>query len=188
MALLIADASPIVGFVAASQHPLLWDVISTTHGHIYVPAHVDGEIARIAKKISRKALNNYNWMKNTQQIQVLPVVAVTSPIASWAATMLDSIPTNFHDRTKDLGEALTVAHARDFRQQGTSADVLIDDSGGTKFAHTYQVQCHTTVWVFDEAVTQQRITTSTHLKDAYQAVARHSKLPALEDTGLLSRV
>lgn len=184
MALLVADASPIVGFVAAHQHDLLWQVTVQTHGHILVPAHVDGEIADIAASKSRKAASNYQWLKDQNHVRVLDRVDIFSPVANLASTLLDTSASDFHDRTKDLGEALTVAHARNFRRQGTPADVLIDDGKGVRWADTYKITCHGTVWIFTEAIMQKRLTTKDDLEAAYTAVARHSRLPELGKTGL----
>lgn len=58
MALLVADASPVVGFTAAGEHRLLWQVVSTVYGQLLVPHHVDGEIRRTAARTSRKARGN----------------------------------------------------------------------------------------------------------------------------------
>ena len=124
MALLVADASPVVGFVAAGEHPLLWQVVSTVYGHLLVPHHVDGEISRTAAKKSRKAATNYAWMKQQGQVTVLDEVTVVDPVAATAATLLGVGPRRqFDEREKDVGEALTVAHAKHLRRQGHPADV-----------------------------------------------------------------
>ena len=139
MALLVADASPIVGFVAAGEHPLLWQVVSNVYGQLLVPHHVDGEISRISAQKSRKAATNYAWMKQQGQVTVLDEVTVVDPVAATAATLLGVGPRRqFGERRKDVGEALTVAHAKHLRRQGQPAEVLVDDSRGQRFADAMQ--------------------------------------------------
>ena len=82
-------------------------------------------------------------------------------------------------REKDVGEALTVAHAKHLRGQGQPADVLVDDSRGQRFADTVQVPSRNTVWVFGHAIDTGQITTAERLREAYAAVSKHSQLPKL---------
>lgn len=189
MALLVADASPVVGFVAAGEHPLLWQVVSTVYGQLLVPHHVDGEISRIAAQKSRKAATNYAWMKQQGQVTLLPEVTVVDPVAATAATLLGvGTRRQFGEREKDVGEALTVAHAKHLRRQGQPADVLVDDGRGQRFAHALQVPSRNTVWVFRYAIDTGQITSVERLREAYDAVSKHSQLPTLALTGLLARV
>lgn len=189
MALLVADASPVVGFVAASEHRLLWQVVSNVYGQLLVPHHVDGEITRTAAKTSRKAATNYAWMKQQGQVAVLPEVTVADPVAATAATLLGiGTRRSFGEREKDVGEALTIAHAKHLRAQGRPADVLVDDSRGQRFADALHVPSRSTVWVFAHAIDSGLIATAHRLRDAYEAVAKHSQLPVLARTGLLDRL
>lgn len=189
MALLVADASPVVGFVAASEHHLLWQVVSSAYGQLLVPHHVDGEISRTAAKVSRKAATNYAWMKEQGQMTVLAEVTVVDPVAATAATLLGvGTRRQFGEREKDVGEALTVAHAKHLRRHGQPADVLVDDSRGQRFADTLRVPSRNTVWVFGHAIDSGQITAAKRLRDAYDAVAKHSQLPRLAQTGLLERL
>ena len=189
MALLVADASPVVGFVAAGEHPLLWQVVSTVYGQLLVPHHVDGEISRTAAKKSRKAATNYAWMKQQGQVTVLAEVTVVDPVAATAATLLGvGTRRQFGEREKDVGEALTVAHAKHLRREGQPADVLVDDSRGQRFADALQVPSRNTVWVFGHAIDIGQIATAERLREAYDAVSKHSQLPTLAHTGLLARL
>jgi hypothetical protein len=189
MSLLVADASPVVGFATANEHPLLWQVVSTLYGQLLVPHHVDREISRTAAKTSRKAAMNYAWMKQQGQPTVLAEVTVVDPVAATAATLLGvGARRQFGEREKDVGEALTVAHAKHLRRQGHPADVLVDDSRGQRFADALQVPSRNNRLGFGHAIDIGQITTAERLREAYDAVSRYSQLLKLAQTGLLARL
>jgi hypothetical protein len=198
MPLLLADASPVVGFAAASQHDVLWRVVQSRCGEIVVDYQIDREVTRVARATSRKALSNYDWMKRQRQVRVLPEVTpfgTDADVFNTAANLLDAdirrsgAPQNrlvaFDELTKDLGEALTVGHARKLRRARTDAEILIDDGGGIAWADRFQIPHVGTLWILEQAITDQDITDRARLTEVYTAISKHARLPRLRDTPLL---
>jgi len=66
--------------------------------------------------------------------------------------------------------------------------VLVDDSRGQRFADTLQVPPRNTVSVFGHAIDTGQITTAERLREAYEALSKHSQLPKLAQTELLARL
>ncbi len=188
MPILLADAGPIVGFTAGNQHHMLLHVIQRTHGSIQVPHHVDGEITRATRSKSRRAESNYQWMKAQGHVTVLPEQGIgigDAKVVRIAATLIDQQPASMHSRTRDLGEAFTVAHAAVMAKVGPAPEVLIDDRGGLRFAKQYNLVVRNTVWVFRQAIGFGFITSTAELEKSYDDVSRHSTLPLLGSTGLV---
>ena len=104
-----------------------------------------------------------------------------------ASTLLDS-PRAINERTKNLGEALTVGHARKFRKANIAAEVLMDDTGGVRWALDYKIPVRDTVWVLSKAIEFGEITTKPQLRSIFTNVSRHAQLPKLAATGLLDQL
>lgn len=191
MTLLIADASPIVGFACSQKHQILVDVVARLYGHILVPYEVDAEIVTKTAQKNRAGVSAYAWMKAQGHVIVLPQAHATGPtqqIAAFAAALLDTVTGGITARMKNKGEAFAVAHARIAIQQGTATHLLVDDGGGTDWAHRYSIQTYNTVWVFAQAIHFGFITDKDDLTTTYRAVRTHSRLPELAKTPLLQQL
>lgn len=192
--ILIADAGPIVAFIASNQWELLLDVVKRTHAQpMLIPHQVDQEIARVLRnKKGAAALGRYVWVKKqSNQVRILPEISVGTgdpTVFTVAAGLLDTLPNSITERTRDAGEAFAVAHAAVMRKSGLSVDVYLDDSGGRSMAAKYQVPCVDTYLVLQYAIDFGLIVSKPELRRIYEALAKHLHMLSIYASGLLRQV
>lgn len=187
MTLLLADASPLIGFIQSGTHQILVDVIKQNHGHITVAHQVDIEICRNLN--GRTPPSTYSWMKNSAFAVVLDeptIEGAGADVISTASLMVDTLHQGDVTKTKNLGEALTIAHAVVNHKSNipTPTTVLIDDAGGVRWADQFNIPHVDTIWVFAEAQRLGVLPNRSAVKTAYTAVGRHSSLPDFNRSGL----
>jgi predicted nucleic acid-binding protein len=182
--LLIADASPIVGFVAAREHHILIEVSQLRWGGvILVPDHVHEEVERVTARISRNALDTYTWMLRSNHIERLGDAygeVPTEDILTDALYDLLDLDTFAYDpNQKDLGEALAVAYATHFHRSGTDCLLLVDDGQGVGWATVRNLRRVGTMEVLELAIDDGVVTSRQQLAKTHAAIAVHSRLPGL---------
>ncbi len=192
MSLLVADASPIVAFVAADLVDFLLDAVESAYKKpLLLPHQVDVEVGRVLRGIGPKHAARYAWARDSGgRLCVLAeqAVGVGDPhVSQLAYALLDTVPGSVNEKTKNAGEAFTVAHAASMRRKDATADVLIDDGDGRRMAKKLNVPCVDTYWVFQTAVDLNLIGSKADLRKKYAAVSTYLYLNSFESTGLLDR-
>jgi len=184
---LIADASPLIAFFNGHEHDLLFSVVRLRANSIHVPDHVDLEIRR---NCGKNGMQNYLEALAKDDIQVFEEPRYNgtySRVLEWTFELLDVDVDEYGSYTKDAGEAFAVAHCRDQIESGASAEILIDDRRGRKWAQDWSIPIRRTLWVFEEAKQLKLITTKQEMVSSYESVAIHTKAlyPIGEEPGLL---
>jgi predicted nucleic acid-binding protein len=184
MTLLIADASPIVGFVAARQQPLLIEVSRRRWGGvILLPDHVHEEVERVTARISRNALDTYNWMLRNNHIERLGdaygEVPTEDILTDALYDLLDLNTFDYNPNQKDLGEALAVAYATYFSRSGADCLLLVDDGQGVDWATARKLKRIGTMEILSLAIHDGLITSKRQLTKTHADICIHSRLPAL---------
>lgn len=182
--LLIADASPIVGFVAARQHSLLIDVSRHRWGGvILLPDHVHEEVERVTGRISRNALDTYNWMLRNNHLERLGdaygEVPTEDILTDALYNLLDLDTFEYDPNQKDLGEALAVAYATHFDGSGTECLLLVDDGQGVDWATDRNLLHIGTMGVLNQAIDDGILTSKQQLTRAHASLSVHSRLPGI---------
>lgn len=132
----ILDAVICVHFVGANVHRLLVDVLQRAELTLLVPQEVCDEVARKDRKYPGLALK-WKRLTDSRYVRVLPALeARTAPVR--VLEVFEDVRGRQIEEalraSKDLGEAVVVAHGVYYRDQGHEVLVAIDDQGGQAIA------------------------------------------------------
>jgi hypothetical protein len=126
----IIDAGPGLNFLSINKERLLFGTL----GPLSAPETVRDEVLRKSRQDKRFSAAEKVWRKLPERLmQILP--DDQTPELAVAVHRISGLP--FNDRlqhSRDLGEAMVVAHAVVAAEAGDTVTVLIDDGQGARLA------------------------------------------------------
>ncbi|MEV7154302.1 hypothetical protein AB0N77_06695 [Streptomyces misionensis] len=132
----ILDAVICVHFVGANLHRLLVDVLEKAELTLLVPQEVCDEVARKDRKYRGLKLR-WGRLERSRHVRVLPALEARTAPTRVVEVFEDVRGRQLEDalrESKDLGEAVVVAHGVHFQDLGHEVFVAIDDQGGQALA------------------------------------------------------
>ncbi len=197
----VGDAGVVIGFVAANRERLLCSILQGKHLELKIPYHVDGEIQRVLKRKTTALQNaigspqapvqyarSWTWLKGqfgaTVVLAKVEIGVVGDPVADKFGTLVDVVGLVVTARMQDGGELFVIAHGLHYQDTGEAVAVAIDDAGGRKIASGNNLEVITSVDLFEYAIELGLFANEDDLRDCYDAVREHSKMPEFNNTRL----
>ncbi|MCX5396685.1 hypothetical protein [Streptomyces sp. NBC_00102] len=170
----ILDAVICVHFVGANLQRLLVDVLHQADLVLMVPQEVCDEVARKDRKYHGLKLR---WTRFTASdcVEVLPALQAQSVSDRVVEVFVEVRGRQLEDalrESKDLGEAVVVAHGVHYRDEGHEVLVAIDDQGGQALAAEQDLEVITVEDVLVLAVQFGKFPTEGDLKKAYEKLRK----------------
>ncbi|MCD9872788.1 hypothetical protein [Streptomyces guryensis] len=170
----ILDAVICVHFVGANLQRLLVDVLQKADLVLLVPQEVCDEVARKDRKYKGIKLR---WARftNSDCVRVLPALQAQSAPDRVVEVFVEVRGRQLEDalrESKDLGEAVVVAHGVHYQDQGHEVLVAIDDQGGQALAADRDLQIITVEDVLEMAVEFGKFPTEGDLKKIYEKLRK----------------
>ncbi|MFE4423649.1 hypothetical protein [Streptomyces sp. NPDC056817] len=186
----ILDAVICVHFVGANLHHLLVDVLQKADLTLFVPQEVCDEVAGKDRKYQGLKLR-WTRLTGSQHVRVLPAIEVRTAPARVIEVFEDVRGRQVEDalrESKDLGEAVVVAHGVHYQDLGHEVLVAIDDQGGQALAADCDLQVITVEDVLVMAIEFERFPTEGELKKVYEKLRGFGDgLPSYTQTPLAIR-
>jgi predicted nucleic acid-binding protein len=170
----ILDAVICVHFVGASLQRLLVDVLKKADLVLLVPQEVCDEVARKDWKYQGLKLR-WTRLTNSSCVQVLPPLEAQSAPDRVIEVFVEVRGRQREDAlrdSKDLGEAVVVAHGVHYQDEGHEVLVAIDDQGGQALAADRNLRIITVEDVLAMAVEFGKFPTEGDLKKVYEKLRR----------------
>ncbi|WP_159043264.1 hypothetical protein [Streptomyces sp. NBRC 110028] len=170
----ILDAVICVHFVGANLQRLLVDVLQKADLVLLVPQEVCDEVVRKDRKYQGLKLR---WTRFTSSdcVEVLPALQAQSAPDRVVEVFVEVRGRQLEDalrESKDLGEAVVVAHGVHYQDQGHEVLVAIDDQGGQALAAERDLHVITVEDVLGLAVEFGKFSTEGDLKKAYEKLRK----------------
>jgi predicted nucleic acid-binding protein len=166
----ILDAVICVHFVGANLHRLLVDVLEKAELTLLVPQEVCDEVARKDRKYRGLKLR-WTRLERSEHVRVLPALQARTAPTRVVEVFEDVRGRQLEDAlrdSKDLGEAVVVAHGVHFQDLGHEVLVAIDDQGGQALAAERDLEVITVEDVLMMAIEFGHFQTEGELKKAYE--------------------
>lgn len=183
----ILDAVICVHFVGANLHPLLVGVLQRADLVLIVPQEVCDEVARKDRKYQGLKLK-WTRLTSSRHVRVLPALQARTAPARVIEVFEDVRGRQMEDalrESKDLGEAVVVAHGVHYRDLGHEVFVAIDDRGGQVLANDRDLDVLTIEDVLRMAIEFEHFPTEGELKRVYGKLRGYGDgLPAYSQTDL----
>jgi hypothetical protein len=138
----ILDAVICIHFAGANLTRLLVSVLKQASLTLLVPQEVCDEVARKDRKYSGLRLR-WTRLEQSDHIRVLPAIEARTAPTRVVEVFTDVRGRQFEDAlrdSKDLGEAVVVAHGVHYQDLGHEVYVAIDDQGGQALAAERDLQ------------------------------------------------
>ncbi|MEV5457062.1 hypothetical protein AB0L17_01930 [Streptomyces cellulosae] len=132
----ILDAVICVHFVGANLHRLLVDVLKKAELTLLVPQEVCDEVARKDRRYRGLKLR-WTRLEQSRHVRVLPALEARTAPTRVVEVFEDVRGRQLEDAlrdSRDLGEAVVVAHGVHYQDLGHEVLVAIDDQGGQALA------------------------------------------------------
>ncbi|MGA5641040.1 hypothetical protein [Streptomyces sp. CS081A] len=170
----ILDAVICVHFVGANLHRILVDVLARAELTLLVPQEVCDEVSRKDKKYPGIKLR-WSRLVQSQYIRVLPALEARTAPGRVVEVFEDVRGRQLEDAlrdSKDLGEAVVVAHGVHYQDRGHEVLVAIDDQGGQALAAARDLEIITVEDVLTMAIEFGHFSDEGKLKEAYGKLRR----------------
>ncbi|MEU5344463.1 hypothetical protein AB0H18_27120 [Streptomyces sp. NPDC020766] len=183
----ILDAVICVHFVGANLQRLLVDVLRKADLVLLVPQEVCDEVTHKDRKYQGLKLR-WTRFTNSDCVEVLPALQAQSAPDRVVEVFVEVRGRQLEDalrESKDLGEAVVVAHGVHYQDQGHEVLVAIDDQGGQALAAERDLQIITVEDVLGLAVEFGKFSAEGDLKKAYEKLRKFGDgLPSYGQTPL----
>ncbi|MBQ0849459.1 hypothetical protein J8N05_14760 [Streptomyces sp. BH-SS-21] len=183
----ILDAVICVHFVGANLQRLLVEVLQRADLVLLVPQEVCDEVARKDRKYRGLKLR-WTRFTNSQCVEVLPALEAQSAPKRVVEVFVEMRGRQLEDalrESKDLGEAVVVAHGVHYQDQGREVFVAIDDQGGQALAAGRDLEVITVEDVLEMAIQFGKFPTEGDLKVTYEKLRKFGDgLPSYSSTTL----
>ncbi|MDX3849593.1 hypothetical protein [Streptomyces sp. AK02-01A] len=166
----ILDAVICVHFVGANLQRLLIDVLQKADLVLLVPQEVCDEVTRKDRKYEGLKLR-WSRLTSSRYIRILPAIEAESAPSRVVEVFEDVRGRQLEDalrESKDLGEAVVVAHGVHHQDLGHEVYVAIDDQGGQALAAVRGLDVLTMEDVLGMAVEFGKFPTEGELKKVYE--------------------
>ncbi|MFJ7098132.1 hypothetical protein ACIQWL_49470 [Streptomyces mirabilis] len=170
----ILDAVICVHFAGANLHRLLVDVLQKAELTLLVPQEVCDEVARKDRRYRGLKLR-WTRLERSPYVRVLPAIEARTAPVRVVEVFEDVRGRQLEDAlrdSKDLGEAVVVAHGVHYQDLGHEVLVAIDDQGGQALAAERDLEVITVEDVLVMAIEFGNFHNEGELKKVYEKLRR----------------
>ncbi|MFG2487116.1 hypothetical protein ACGFSI_30720 [Streptomyces virginiae] len=183
----ILDAVICVHFAGANLHRILVDVLKKAELTLLVPQEVCDEVARKDRKYPGLKLR-WTRLEQSQHVAVLPALEARTAPTRVVEVFEDVRGRQLEDAlrdSRDLGEAVVVAHGVHYQDKGHEVLVAIDDQGGQALAAARDLAVITVEDVLALAISFEHFRDEGELKKVYEKLRKFGDgLPPYATTSL----